>query len=108
MMDFVVRETRAILLGPVAILRLGTCGGLGLTEPGTIVVAGGGALQVRREPDVIAEFLKRGSPPPADLADPLPYTISGVAMPNGELAGLVGWGGVAPCWCYSMTPFVTL
>lgn len=37
MMDFLVREARHVLQGPVAVARLGTCGSRGL-RPGTVVV----------------------------------------------------------------------
>ena len=39
MMDFFVRESRAVVKGPMAIIRYGTCGGLHPDAfPGTIVV----------------------------------------------------------------------
>ena len=49
MMDFVVRETRAIVDGEMAMFRFGTCGGLGSTKAGAVVLAGDSVL-VRREP----------------------------------------------------------
>jgi len=49
MIDFVIRETRAIVDGEMAIFRFGTCGGLGKTEAGAIVVAADSVL-LRREP----------------------------------------------------------
>ncbi|KAJ8604973.1 hypothetical protein CTAYLR_006905 [Chrysophaeum taylorii] len=39
MMDFVVREARFVVEGPMAIVRLGTCGARGL-NPGTVAGAG--------------------------------------------------------------------
>lgn len=54
MMDFVVRETRAITAGPMAILRYGTCGGLRDCVPGTIAVAREARL-VLRNPDTVHE-----------------------------------------------------
>lgn len=52
MIDFVVRETAAVVPGQMAIVRLGTCGGLGTTAPGSVVVASKGSVLVRREPDL--------------------------------------------------------
>jgi uridine phosphorylase len=48
MMDFVVRETRAVVDGSMAIIRLGTCGLLDATTPvGTLVVASQGSVSSR-------------------------------------------------------------
>ncbi len=49
MMDFVVRETRAVVEGEMAMFRFGTCGGLGSTEAGAVVLAQDSVF-VRREP----------------------------------------------------------
>lgn len=52
MMDFFVREIRAIVDGPMAIIRYGTCGGLGPEAlPGTVVCATGGSSFVGRNFD---------------------------------------------------------
>lgn len=52
MMDFFVRETRAVVQGPMAIIRFGTCGGLAdSTKPGTIGVASQGASAISRNYD---------------------------------------------------------
>jgi len=52
MMDFFVRETRAVVSGPMAIIRFGTCGGLvDGTKPGTIGVASQGASAISRNYD---------------------------------------------------------
>ena len=60
MMDFVVRETRAVVDGPMAIIRLGTCGLLdALTPVGTLVVASQGS--------VLPPLL---TPPPPPLSAP--------------------------------------
>jgi hypothetical protein len=60
MMDFVVRETRAVVDGPMAIIRLGTCGLLdALTPVGTLVVASQGS--------VLPPLL---TPPPPPLCPP--------------------------------------
>uniref|UniRef100_K3WN14 Nucleoside phosphorylase domain-containing protein n=1 Tax=Globisporangium ultimum (strain ATCC 200006 / CBS 805.95 / DAOM BR144) TaxID=431595 RepID=K3WN14_GLOUD len=51
-MDFVVRETRAIVNGPMAIVRFGTCGGLREeVVPGSVVVSGTGSVSIVRDPD---------------------------------------------------------
>lgn len=51
-MDFVVRETRAIVKGPMAIVRFGTCGGLRPdVVPGSVVVSGKGSVSIVRDPD---------------------------------------------------------
>ena len=65
MMDFVVRETRAVVTGEMAMLRFGTCGGLGSTGAGNVVVAADSVL-VRREPDAF----RKGA------TDVKPYSIS--------------------------------
>lgn len=65
MMDFVVRETRAIVEGQMAFMRLGTCGLIDATSPvGTVSVASKGSVFVRREPDAFSD------------ADVEPYRIS--------------------------------
>ncbi|KAK3240868.1 hypothetical protein CYMTET_49324 [Cymbomonas tetramitiformis] len=65
MMDFVVRETRAIVEGQMAFMRLGTCGLIDATSPvGTVSVAAKGSVFVRREPDAFSD------------ADVEPYRIS--------------------------------
>ena len=52
MMDFFVREARAVVDGPMAIVRFGTCGGIVETAPeGTIVVASGGSSYISRNYD---------------------------------------------------------
>ncbi|KAF1315963.1 Achain a, uridine phosphorylase, partial [Globisporangium splendens] len=51
-MDFVVRETRAIVEGPMAVIRFGTCGGLKEeVVPGSVVVSGTGSVSIVRDPD---------------------------------------------------------
>lgn len=52
MMDFFVRELRAVVEGPMAIVRLGTCGGLSSDAPaGSVVVASAGSAFVSRKWD---------------------------------------------------------
>eukprot|EP00127_Corallochytrium_limacisporum_P002520 Clim_evm77s128 gene=Clim_evmTU77s128 len=52
MMDFVVRETRALIDGEVLILRLGTCGALTKdVQVGDVLVADQGSLLIQRSVD---------------------------------------------------------
>ncbi len=56
MIDFVVRECRAVVDGQMSFARLGTCGLIdGASPVGTVCVASKGALLVRREPDLISD-----------------------------------------------------
>eukprot|EP00401_Gymnodinium_catenatum_P007698 CAMPEP_0117555838 /NCGR_PEP_ID=MMETSP0784-20121206/51486_1 /TAXON_ID=39447 /ORGANISM="" /LENGTH=301 /DNA_ID=CAMNT_0005353067 /DNA_START=9 /DNA_END=911 /DNA_ORIENTATION=- len=49
MMDFFVREARAVTKGPMAMVRFGTCGGLREVVPaGTVAVSGKGSIVVLR------------------------------------------------------------
>lgn len=60
MMDFFVRESRAVVepATKMAIIRFGTCGGLAESCPaGSIVVADGSAL-VTRNPDYFSYLYK--------------------------------------------------
>jgi uridine phosphorylase len=82
MMDFVVRESAGIVDGEMAMLRLGTCGGLGKTEPGNIVVASRGSVMVRLEHD----FLDVEEDPEALPRASLPYSISKVVPADAELS----------------------
>ncbi|KAL4094818.1 hypothetical protein PRIC1_010471 [Phytophthora ramorum] len=51
-MDFVVRETRAVVEGPMSIIRFGTCGSvLKDVTPGSVVMSGKGSVMVTRNPD---------------------------------------------------------
>eukprot|EP00238_Polyblepharides_amylifera_P002032 CAMPEP_0196585694 /NCGR_PEP_ID=MMETSP1081-20130531/51637_1 /TAXON_ID=36882 /ORGANISM="Pyramimonas amylifera, Strain CCMP720" /LENGTH=251 /DNA_ID=CAMNT_0041907319 /DNA_START=635 /DNA_END=1387 /DNA_ORIENTATION=- len=107
MMDFVVREARAVVEGGMAIIRLGTCGVLDDTLPvGSLIVASKGSVSVRRDPDAFhsedthdeAEF---GSISASNLgydsesiaksvtpfiSSPSPYWISRRVMPSEKLS----------------------
>ena len=51
-MDFVARECRAVVKGPMAIIRLGTCGAVQRpAKLGDLLVASKGSISIRREPD---------------------------------------------------------
>jgi uridine phosphorylase len=72
MMDFVVRETRAVIDSSeeMKIIRFGTCGGLQEEDYATtIVVATEGSVLIRREPDLIGND------------DSFPYSISRIVPP---------------------------
>jgi len=67
MMDFFVRETRAVTDGPIVCARFGTCGGI--TEKaivGSVVVASGGSGYASRNPDAFA-YNYDGSAPNEDI-----------------------------------------
>lgn len=52
--DFVMREMREVVSGPMAVLRLGTCGGLLESMPVGCVAVSKGSVCVRRNPDAAA------------------------------------------------------
>ncbi|KAL6753071.1 nucleoside phosphorylase domain-containing protein [Haematococcus lacustris] len=71
-MDFVVRESRAVVEGHMAIVRLGTCGAVQrLAKLGDLLVASSGSIAVRRNPDAWTQPLQHAHycsslPVPAD------------------------------------------
>jgi uridine phosphorylase len=57
MMDFFVRESRAIVDGPMIIIRFGTCGGISPdAKQGKIALASEGSGYVIRNPDAFDQF----------------------------------------------------
>jgi len=86
MMDFLVREARAIVDGPMIIVRYGSCGGLTLqAAPGTVCLNTAGSLSLQRNHDAFA-----GSPLRRCAASLMgPYTFSGVVLPDPDLAAAV-------------------
>jgi uridine phosphorylase len=84
MMDFVVRETAGIVDGEMAIVRLGTCGAIGSSSPGNIVVATGGSAMVRLEPDFLLEGA--ADDPAALPRASCPYSLSKVVASDEELS----------------------
>ncbi|CAE7473639.1 deoD [Symbiodinium natans] len=82
MMDFFVREARAIVKGPMAIVRLGTCGCLqDWVKVGCVSVASAGsALAQRNYSHFDAPELHAGSEP---------YLISDLCLPDADLTSLV-------------------
>ncbi|KAI8379547.1 nucleoside phosphorylase domain-containing protein [Radiomyces spectabilis] len=78
MMDFFVREVRAVTKGPIAIIRFGSCGSLNVNAPpGSVVVPYGGYC-IRRNLDYFAE---EKVTPQLDK----PYLISGVFKADAEM-----------------------
>jgi len=63
MMDFVVRECRAIIDGPMLMIRLGTCG---TVDPevkiGSMAVASKGSVLIRRNPDAFSNTVSSTIP----------------------------------------------
>jgi len=79
MMDFFVREARAVVDGPMIVVRFGSCGGLRVDAlPGTIVLNDVGSLCVIRNYDA---FLAPEGPS-ADNA----YSMTTVVKPDAALA----------------------
>jgi len=84
MMDFFIREARAVVEGPMAIVRFGTCGGMQAAIPvGAIGVATEGSILLQRN---YAAF--GGSA--GDVHDGLEhYTWSEPCLPDGELSAAI-------------------
>ena len=79
MMDFMVREVRNVVQGPMAVVRFGTCGGLREdVAVGTVAVASEGAVMVHRDYDAFMEGSGGGG-----------YRVSGVCPADGELSALL-------------------
>ena len=82
MMDFLVREARAVVDGPMLIVRYGSCGGIRADAlPGTVVANTPGAVYVQRNYDA---FNFEAGVPPGE-----PYHVSGIAPADPELASHV-------------------
>lgn len=80
MMDFVVRETRAVVSGPMAIVRLGTCGSLREeVAQGSVVVCSPGAIAIRCNYD---RWHSESSQEPY-------YHFSHPVLPDAELSSLI-------------------
>jgi len=80
MMDFLVRETRAVIEGPMVVLRFGTCGALQQSIPiGSIVVADTSIL-IRRNPDHWS---------PTDSTSTRPYDFSKSVSSDLDLSKLL-------------------
>ncbi|KAI8812184.1 nucleoside phosphorylase domain-containing protein [Cladochytrium replicatum] len=62
MMDFFVRECRAVVDGPMAIIRFGSCGAIGSGQIGQIVVASEGSALLTRNVDFFLDNAHAESP----------------------------------------------
>lgn len=103
MMDFFVRETRAVTTGPLAVIRFGTCGGIADDPPGSIVVSSKGSGYALRNPDAFAANYKYPEPAATSFWDPLgvgnyvmdlmpkpsPYTFYKVAPVDQQLSAIL-------------------
>ena len=75
MMDFVVRECRAVVDGPMIMVRLGTCGTLDTNiKVGSIVVASEGSILIQRDPDAWSDNTKQH------------YRFSNIVLPDVDLS----------------------
>merc|ERR1719491_1389950 len=85
MMDFFVRETRRVVKGPMAVVRLGTCGFLQEeVVPGTISIASKGSVLVRRN------FMAFATGVSGVLVEgEEPYTITAPCPADAELSAAV-------------------
>ena len=81
-MDFFVREVRAVVDGPMAVIRFGTCGGLCAENAadGTIVVASEGSILVTRNYSYFAASGK------AKASGDSPYIIHAKAASNSVMS----------------------
>lgn len=101
-MDFVVRETRAVVPrgSPLAIIRYGTCGGLHGTPTGTVVVASKGSVVIRRDPDLVTQAVAAAAASASSAASggagamPAPaapahiYSVSAPILPDASLSSV--------------------
>lgn len=81
MMDFVLREARAVVDGPMIVIRLGTCGTIHPEyKVGSVVVATKGSISVLRDPDAFD----------VDQQEKIPcYRMSKPIKPDTELSSKV-------------------
>jgi uridine phosphorylase len=88
MMDFFVRETRAVVKGPMAIVRFGTCGGLvSSASAGVVAVATKGSGFVTRDPNAFA--YNYGNDNGNDDSYTKKYIMSKIAPSEDSLSSLV-------------------
>eukprot|EP01035_Chromulina_nebulosa_P042188 gene42188-57123_t len=87
MMDFFVRESRAIVEGPMAIVRFGTCGGISHDAvEGTVVISSEGSGYVVRNPDYFSyNYSASGSK--SNTMEP--YTTYNIAPADEDLSASV-------------------
>jgi len=93
MIDFVVRESRAIVDGHMAIARLGTCGILrDDVSVGSVMVASKGSVFIRREPDAFSDLnahIDESNNAQGPEALPLPYRLSKVVTTDASLSAVL-------------------
>jgi len=84
MMDFFVRESRAVINGPMAIVRFGTCGGLTHeAAAGSIVVAASGSGYITRNPDAFVNLYDNTSTVDENVK---PYHMHKIAPADEDLS----------------------
>ncbi|KAJ1723518.1 hypothetical protein LPJ53_002130 [Coemansia erecta] len=93
MMDFFVRETRLVVQGPLAIVRLGSCGSLGAAGTGDLVVAES-AFGIGRNFDYFTEMPTTTTTITATTSDEEekkrePYLFWAAVQADERLTGLV-------------------
>ena len=90
MMDFFVRESRAIVEGPMAMIRFGTCGGIATDSiRGKVAVATDGSGFVMRNPDAFDNYYNEsGTASPIRVSHDA-YHFYNVAPSDPELNDLV-------------------
>jgi len=99
MMDFFVRESRAVIDGPMAVVRFGTCGGLTKEAPtGSIVVASKGSALITRHADAFAANYSASAGGDSKVPLEEGYSLSSLAPACPDLSTLVTrqLDGVAP------------
>jgi uridine phosphorylase len=82
MTDFVIRETRAVVKGPMIMIRLGTCGSPHTDVPvGSLSAATLGSVAILRNPDVFAEAEGDARPALGGMGDEhAPYHLTKPVM----------------------------
>ncbi|KAJ3092951.1 hypothetical protein HK102_000045 [Quaeritorhiza haematococci] len=85
MMDFFLRETRAVVDGPMVVVRFGSCGSLGKATIGQIVVASEGAFLISRNYDYFIDDETAED----DHSKGEPYNLSKLSLPDPDLSALL-------------------
>jgi uridine phosphorylase len=89
-MDFVVRECRAVVDGPMAVVRFGTCGAVQApAKLGALLVATA-SIFVRRDPDAFGEDGAASGRPPYVLSRPVAPDARLMALVAAAAADVVG------------------
>lgn len=85
MMDFFVREVRAVVKGPICIVRFGSCGSIGDAKLGQIAVASKGAIMVQRNVDYFSSAIHDSSDCRRQVGESA-YKLSKVFIPHPTLS----------------------